>query len=210
MHGQCSTEVQTKMPDPLSFPIDAGHYAIQLDLDDHRPELAALGRRCADYIQLAVQRPVPDSELPGALLGLLRPRRVPQERSYVFGIRRREPQRLAGVLYILHPPQTDTWFIALLLIEPVARGKGLGAAVHEQFQKWAAARGARHLRVAVAERNPRAWHFWRDRLAYQPIETLAWKHFGAGLKHRELEHSLPAPAVPAPWLDTSLDGDLAK
>jgi GNAT superfamily N-acetyltransferase len=199
------------MPDSLSFPIDAGHFALQLRLDVHRAELSALGRRCGDYLQLALQRPLTEGEMPGAFLGLLRPRRVPEERTYVFGVWRRAPgERLTGVLYILHPPQSDTWFIPLLLIEPTSRGQGLGAAVHEGFEKWAAARGARRLRLAVAERNPRAWHFWRDRLGYRPIETLAWKHFGAGLKHRELEYLLGAPAVYAPWHDRSLDGGLAK
>lgn len=199
------------MPDSLFFQIDSGHFALQLSLDGHRPELSALGRRCGDYLQMALQRPLAEAELPGAFLGLLRPRLVPEDRTYVFGIWRRAPgERLVGVLYLLHPPRGDTWFITLLLIEPSARGQGLGAAVHGQLEKWAAARGARRLRVAVAERNPRAWHFWRDRLGYQPIETLAWKRFGAGLKNRDLEHLLGAPAVYAPWHDRSMDGGLAK
>ena len=162
------------MSGSLSFDIDAAHCARQLDLTaDHRA-LAALGGRCADYLRLALGGHLDPRDAPRVFPAMLRPTRVPAERSVVLGLYTlpsagaSRPTRLVGVLYFLHPHRRgDTWFIPLLLLEPAARGRGLGAAGCRAVARWAAVRGAKRLVVAVADNNPRAGHFWRDRLGFR-------------------------------------------
>lgn len=189
----------------LSFHIDALHFARQLDLDADRWEIAALGTRCADYLRLAAGGRFNAGDAPRVFPGMLRPSRVPAERSVILGLYTRTTAdgylstHLSGVLYFLHPhPRGDTWFITLLLLEPAARGKGLGAAVHGAFQRWAVIRGASRFVVSVSEKNPRAGHFWRDRMGYQEIHPSSGQPPGDGT-HRELERWLHDAPVAVPW-----------
>lgn len=159
--------------DRLAFEIDPAHFARQILLDEEPAALASLARRCVDYLRLASERFVPPAAAPGMLRQMLKPRHVPLERSFVLGIYARNlsrpagPDQLRGVLYFLHPPAGSfTWYLTLLLLEPGARGHGLGTAVHRAFARWAAARGSRRIVVAVARNNPRALRFWRDRMGY--------------------------------------------
>ena len=137
---------------------------------------------------------------PQALFRMLQPRLIPRERSFVLGIYPRArsapsgPDGLLGVLYFLHPPAGSfTWYLTLLLLAPEARGQGLGTAAHRAFVCWAAERGCRRLVVSVARNNPRALHFWRDRLGYHDASGMAAYCF-AKPDNRSLEQSIdPAP-----------------
>lgn len=193
------------MNEAMHFDIDSDHFARQLNLARDRDAIADLARRCVDYLRIARDQPVSLPNAGRTLLAMLQPSCVPAEQSVIFGIFAKSrpepanPPRLLGVLYILHPRlRGDTWFITLLLIEPAARGRGLGTGVHRAFKPWAAARGAIRFVVAVSDRNPRAWHFWRDQIDYQEVESICWKLSGVKRRHRELEHRFSdEQAVPA-------------
>ena len=138
---------------------------------------------------------------PGLLHRMLRPRRVPLDRAFVLGIYARAGEQampehaLLGVLYFLHPPPgAATWYLTLLLLEPAARGQGLGTTVHGAFARWAVARGCRRLVVSVARNNPRALRFWRDRIGYGENPGVAAYCF-AKPDNRSLERSLDPAGV---------------
>ena len=201
----------------LSFDIDAAHFARQLDLKLDRPALAALGGRCADYLRLALSGHLDAHDAPRLFPDMLRPSRVPAERGIVLGIHAapvsggRRPPRLVGILYFLHPhSRGDTWFITLLLLEPSARGKGLGSAIYRVFERWAASRGARRLVVAVSDKNPRARRFWRDRMGYREIHPSTDPLDGEP-KHREFERWLTdLEGHTSAWIDHEFDPTLGK
>ena len=188
--------------DRLAFEIDPAHHARQILRDEKPAALASLARRCVDYLRLASERSVPAAAAPGVLRQMLRPRHVPVERSFVLGIYGRNSSRpaapdiLQGVLYFLHPPAgSSTWYLTLLLLEPAARGQGLGSSVHRAFVRWAAARGSRRIVVAVAENNPRALHFWRDRMGYVDAPGLDTSACLTKPDNRDLERHLePVPS----------------
>lgn len=184
--------VSAPMNDALSFRIAAGIHARQVDLNRDEAALKALGIRCADDLGTVIGSQHDPRGLSQRFVGLLKPRRVPTERSFVLGIflcdaAEAGPSHLAGVLYFLHPEQNPgTWYIPLLLLEPVARGRGIGTAVHAAFARWAAERGARRLLVAVADSNERARRFWCDRLGYFETDSGTWRFAGAPTrKNRE-------------------------
>ena len=189
----------------LGFDIPPTHHARQLDLKADFPILAGLARRCTEYLRLVRGWQVPVAAAPRIFLPMLSPTRVPAERSFVFGIYRRDPtladgkETLIGVLYFLHPPEgSSTWYLSHLLLEPASRGRNLGTEVHAAFTRWAAARGARRLVVSVADNNPRALHFWRDRLGYGTSQQAIQLAASAARCNRDLERSLEVAA----WVAT--------
>ncbi len=158
---------------PLSVEVDAA-------------ALGALGVRCEDYLRTVFGSRFDPATVQPFFLEMLKPRRVPTERGFVLGIYleaaagEAKPPHLAGVLYFLHSARDPgTWYIPLLLLEPAARGQGIGSAVHAAFTRWAMARGARQLMVAVADDNEAARHFWCERLGYAEADSSLWRQPGA-------------------------------
>ncbi len=181
----------------LAFKVDDDHFARQISLDDDLSAVAGLGKRSVDYLRLFSERHIGSDEASSLLPKLLQSSSIPAERNYVFGIYFEpsspipQAERLKGVLRFLHPyPNYSTWFITLFLLEPMARGKGLGSAVHHAFEQWAAKRGADRFVVAVVQNNPRALHFWRDRLGYRPTLTGPVWRSEAECNNQELERRL--------------------
>jgi GNAT superfamily N-acetyltransferase len=131
----------------------------ELTLAD-RPAVEALIDRCEDFFVLTTGGPGNFDELWTAL-----PPGRSLEDKRVYGIG--EP--LAGVADVVRDwPAAGTWIIGLLLLDPAARGHGLGPAVVAELDAMAAAQGARRLRVAVVEQNPRALAFWQ-REGFTPV-----------------------------------------
>ncbi len=180
-----------------AFKVDDDHSARLISLDNDLSAVSGLGKRSVDYLSLFLKRHIGSDEASSLFPKLLQPSNIPAEQNYIFGIYY-EPSslipragRLTGVLRFLHPrPKYDTWFITLFLLEPMARGKGLGSAVHRAFEQWAARRGATRLVVAVMQNNPRALHFWRDRLGYHPTLTGPVWRSGVECNNQELERRL--------------------
>ena len=191
----------------FGFEVDDHHYARQVDLERDRFTLAALGRRCVGYLRDTTEEPFDGAAAPQVFLRMLRPLRAPARRGFVLGVFRRnggeggELPPPVGVPCFVPPGQAPgTWHILLLLLEPAARGKGLGSAVHAAFTRWAAARGARHLIVAVSEANGQAMHFWLDRMGY--TETTSGRPPPAAemcRRSRKLEYRLDPVSAVAPW-----------
>ena len=132
----------------LAFKVDDDHFARLISLDNDLSAVSGLGKRSVDYLRLFFERHIGLDEASSLLPRLLQPSNIPAEQNYIFGIYF-EPSlptsqagRLTGVLRFLHPrPNYDTWFITLLLLEPMVRSKGLGSAVHRAFELWAAQTG---------------------------------------------------------------------
>jgi GNAT superfamily N-acetyltransferase len=68
---------------------------------------------------------------------------------------------LAGVLHAFRGYRVPgEWYLGLLLLDPRARGAGLGEAFYFGFEAWAAGLGAGKIQLAVLECNERAARFW--------------------------------------------------
>lgn len=80
--------------------------------------------------------------------------------KYVLGIFRAE-KGLVGIVDVIKDfPAVAEWTIGLILIDPDARGQGLGKAVHRALSGWAAGLGAKFFRIGVVQDNFKALNFW--------------------------------------------------
>ena len=64
----------------------------------------------------------------------------------------------------------DVWHIGLFIVATARHGSGEAQALYRGLEAWAAANGARWLRLGVVEGNLRAERFWES-LGYQQVRT---------------------------------------
>ena len=69
---------------------------------------------------------------------------------------------MAGYLDLVRDfPSAGEWQIGLLMLDPAARGAGLGERVFRAAASWVAEQGGRTISLGVLEHSPRAEQFWR-------------------------------------------------
>ncbi len=113
--------------------------------------------RAADYITLETGAP-PDADYAANLLAEAPPD-LPSKDVFAFGAGR--AGRLDGVVTCLRNFYAQgEWYMGLLLLDPAARGAGLGARMAQHVFSIAQGQGAVCIRVAVLEANPRGRAFW--------------------------------------------------
>jgi len=133
-----------------------------------RADLAALQdllERCADFVTLdegAAPGPGAAEEALDAV-----PPGFAREDQMVFGL---GDARLVGMIGVLRGyPSVGEWWIGTFMLDPAARGRGLGAAVMADFEAWLREQGCAAVYLAVLERNPDAQRFW-ERVGYQELD----------------------------------------
>lgn len=128
-----------------------------LNKTTHRPEVARLFERAADYVMLEHGQ-VPDADTVDDFFDD-RPPHIAPEDSLHFGLL--EDQNLIGIAGMLFgfPDKTDA-YIGLMLLAPEARGRGNGAQLLSHLTGVARARGAQRQLIAVLDANPKGRTFW--------------------------------------------------
>ena len=92
-------------------------------------------------------------------------------------------------------PKPTEWFLALLVLDPQHRGRGLGAEIHRETVDFVAAQGATTLWLAVLTKNEGGRRFW-TRLGY--VERERQMRVGsAGLESEVILMSLPLRTTPS-------------
>ena len=137
-----------------------GFSAVRMSSGDI-PAIQELHERCGDYFLLAEgcdTRPTSAAED----LADLPPGKDLADK-FLFGIRS-GAGTLVGVLDLLRDyPDPGVWTIGLLMLDPAARGEGLGTRAYEAAREWVRAQGGHTTSLAVLEQNTPAERFWRRR-----------------------------------------------
>lgn len=147
------------------------------------PEVASLYRRCADYFMLqdGVAPTLSDAH---QLFTDVPPEKDPRDQT-VLGWR---CEQLGAVAAILRGyPADGTWYLGFMMVDSGLRGRGLGRAVYSAIEKWAAARGAAEIRLAVLEANLAGERFWRS-LGFGEVRWVGPDRFKLR-RHRRIELS---------------------
>lgn len=111
------------------------------------PALQTLFERASDYFEIATGRPPGRDEGQRAFVGGPPSKSVNDKRTIgVFAA----DQSLVGVLDAIPDwPSDGAWTMGMLLLDPVARHRGLGRAMLEAYEEWGRSAGARSFRTAV-------------------------------------------------------------
>lgn len=119
--------------------------------------LQSLLERGSDYFLLHEDRPPTATEARDDWDAV--PSGTPRNHKHVIGLFGPE---LVGVVDVVRDwPRAGTWIIGLLLLDPAARRRGLGARTVSAIDAWAARSGADRLRIAVVLANAGGLKFWQ-------------------------------------------------
>lgn len=126
--------------------------------EDDRAALADLYARAADYVMLETGAPPCETTLDDFLTGA--PPGIDPVTSVRLGAE--GPGGLLGIAEMAFGyPQPRDAYIGLLLLDPAARGRGLGRAMVDRLMGIAVARGADRMLIAVLQDNAGGMAFWR-------------------------------------------------
>ena len=142
---------------PLSFPQDA-------------ERVLHLCLRARDYIELETGKDPDADYVHGAMTE--RPPGVSSDQVWCWAHARPDGVLNGIATYLKGFYGPDEWYLGLLLLDPAARGAGLGAHMARHIIAQARADNARCLRISVLDANPRARIFWeRLRFFYEKSST---------------------------------------
>ncbi|MBB5516882.1 GNAT superfamily N-acetyltransferase [Rubricella aquisinus] len=160
---------------------------IRLTSDADHSRVRDLMDRAADYVRLETGRAPDDAYVTETLTD--RPPQIPADQVHLIGIERRGGT-LAGIICALDGYyDAGEWYIGLLLIDPLARGRGLGARAVDHIRRLARKEGGHTLRIAVLEANPAGRRFWaREGFALE--KTVPSPPDGDGHTRHVMRHDL--------------------
>lgn len=157
------------MAEPLSVP---GYSVKQLNNED-QADIQSLLERCADYRLLSsgkLPEPTDAEELirsgpVGKSLG----------DKFIFGIypftetTNRNTTLVALIDCFRDYPITGRWWLGLMIVDPLYRGKGLGGAFYRSFENWSASQGMQTIYIGVLSHNDKALRFWTN-IGFSEVE----------------------------------------
>ncbi|HEV2148680.1 MAG TPA: GNAT family N-acetyltransferase [Longimicrobiaceae bacterium] len=156
------------------------------------PALQALYERCSDYHEEHEGVPTRPNAAEEELVA--RPPGRMLSDKFSFGIYAPTGE-MVGYLDLMRDfPSAGEWWIALLMLDPGARGAGLGGRVYEAASRWVAAEGGHTISLGVLEHSPRAEQFWR-RMGFEEAGRQPYTSDSAGRERRliVLRHELVHP-----------------
>lgn len=144
------------------------YFINELTLEDV-DSLQELCERCVDYYEIVEGRD-PTENTGYEILTELPPNKQMKDK-YVLGVYDNN-SRLISVIDIVRGFKVEKeWALGLMMIDPIARGKGLGTKLHNFLLEWLAEYQAESIRIGVVEENKNALSFWK-KLGYKEIDRV--------------------------------------
>jgi GNAT superfamily N-acetyltransferase len=145
---------------------------------DQMADLQALLERSADFFELVEGQPPGKYAAQEVAAG--GPPGWTLDKKFLIGIYGQAGAMIATIEGIRDYPETGTFWIGLMIIDPDHRGQGLGERMLRGFEGWALAQGAAWVGLGVAESNLKAYRFWQ-RMGFEQTSVTGPVQMG----HRE-------------------------
>lgn len=152
---------------PIAF--WAGTHSVHFLTKQDIPRVQALFDRCHEFWWISEGRNVPPDAASETFADA--PPGYHPSRVIFLGVFSPTGQ-LVGVLTTPPDyPDPGYWYIGLMVLDPDARGQGLGAEVYRAFEAWVAAQGGESILLAVVDDNPGGRRFW-ERMGFTPRKNV--------------------------------------
>lgn len=159
---------------PAPLPVIEGCHVRRLSPAD-APALQVLYERCTDFHQQHEGVPTTPTAAEEELTG------VPPGKSladkFALGIYAHDGRMVAHLDLVRDYPDPGDWQIGLLMVDPAARGTGLGSRACRAALEWTRTLGMRTMTLGVLEHAPDAERFWR-RMGFQEVRRQPYTSSG--------------------------------
>ena len=135
-----------------------GIRVIRLDPARDEPAVQAVFERCAAFNIVVEGRP-PGPNAASEFFGMA-PDGWRSEEIDKLGVYDRDGRMIGLLESVSGYPEPGVTHLGLLMLEPNARGRGLGADLYRAYEEWAASRGAERIRLGVVADNEPGHRFW--------------------------------------------------
>ena len=146
------------MDKTTTFPSALAGFEIEGRTEADAPRLMPLYQSCQDYVVLE------RGHLPDATVVLEEFQSFPPGRTeadkFVFGLKSATGDIVGMLACDRDYPKEKSWWIALLLIDPAVRGKGVAKTLCGDFFGWLKTQGADRVELAVFAENEAGLRFW--------------------------------------------------
>jgi RimJ/RimL family protein N-acetyltransferase len=144
------------------------YFAKKLSLEDDLNLVQDLCKRCTDYYEHCEQRPTPGTAAEDIFTEL--PPEKTLEDKYVIGIFNKD-NKLIGVIEGVVNFPLGSWFMGLMIIDPLYRNARLGENIFTKFKDWVQNSNLKEIRLGVIIENEKAIKFWK-KLSFQEFKRL--------------------------------------
>lgn len=160
---------------------------IALDAKADYRRVADLMHRASDYVAMETGK----ANNPGFVHSTLTdaPPNCGPDDIFLRGLERPDGSLAGFAGSIRHYPKQGHWYMGLLILEPDARGDGLGRRTAQHVIDEARADGAPCIRIAVLDVNKGARTFW-DKMGFEHERTVRADPKGDGHKRHVLKLEL--------------------
>jgi len=131
---------------------------IRLDPVRDEPAVQAVFERCAAFNIVVEGRP-PGPNAASEFFGMA-PDGWRSEEIDKLGVQDRDGRMISLMESVAGYPAPGVTHLGLLMLEPRARGAGLGGGLYRAYEEWAASRGAERIRLGVVADNEPGHRFW--------------------------------------------------
>lgn len=146
------------MDKTTTFPIALSGYEVEGLTEADAPRLMPLYQSCQEYVLLE-RGHVPDAGVVREEFQSFPPGRTGADK-FVFGLKTAGGELVGMLACDRDYPQEKSWWIALLLIDPTVRGRGVAKILCNGFFAWLKTQGADRVELAVFAENERGLRFW--------------------------------------------------
>ena len=156
---------------PISYP----SYGIKCLSPDDAAQLQTLFDQCADFFIMTNGAPAKATAAAEEFTDV--PEGKTPEDVRAWGLVD-DRDRLAGtIIGVQGYPNSQTWWVGLMLLAPEQRGQGLGGSFYQAFEQWVAHQGYRFISLCAIAPNTVGRHFWQ-RLGFEKIRQVSARPYG--------------------------------
>ncbi len=161
--------------DLAPFTLNQPDYTVVRLTQRQSDRLQALFERCTDFFDFTTGQP-PAPTAAAAEFADVPAGKTPKD-LHLFGLCQR-PDTLIGVMIAVQDyPETATWWISTMVIDPAYRGRGVGTDFYQGFERWLAAQEVRGIELCAIAPNLPGQRFWQ-RMGFAEIRQTSPRPYG--------------------------------
>ena len=163
------------MKNLTSFTLNYPGYSAKLLTPEDASQLQNLYEQCSEFAVLTNGKPFAPTAAREEFDDL--PDGKTTQDIYVFGLFDSRDELIAMISSVKNYPDNNTWWLGLMMLNPLHRRKRIGSQFYQGFENWLSLQGAKQVSLCAIEPNETALKFWKS-LGFEIIRKIEPRKYG--------------------------------